>query len=681
MQGLPEIGDVLDDTYQVEKLIGTGGFGAVYLARQLSMDREVALKILVANAMNVEEMIQRFRREVMACRNLGHPNTIRIYDFRDRPDGILYYTMEYVRGPTLKDVVKEDGPMAPSRVAHVLKQICKSLAEAHSFGIVHRDLKPANIMLADIAGETDFVKVVDFGIAKIVDDGNDERDQLTNAGVLVGTLNYMSPEQIQGGEIGPASDLYALGLIAIEMLMGRSVFEGTGRWEVLHKQISDDPVDIPEEVVNSALGSVLQTALQKPVEKRYKSAEDMLAALGGIVGLSNTPLIEVEEIGEIEMEPVGLDRPPSVAELDLPVNPVEEEPPLPEPVRPKRPTNPSGVIVGDEAAVEDENFSEAPTGMVSGDMVAAAFGGSIPEPLDSDNSAPAAAPAAEPATLVEESEGASDVPATVEQDPVFAVEDSNAAPVAAAASSEPAPAPTTPAQFGAMPVTADPPSATGTDHGFQQPSAGTDHGFEPSGDTDPGPPSSPNKGFVAIGGGVIALVIIAIIAVTQMAGGSDEEEKPPVDDGPPTEVVEAPPTEEPKEAGLVINQLERQNPTAEELAAAAGKPVKVMTPGVTAKVYNGEELLGETPLPLKVKEAMNLTLKAPGYQDAALALDKSSDEVVDVKLKKTPSTSSSSSSSSSSTTTKKPPKKDPKPKGDDGWVDITKKPKKDVPVF
>ena len=264
-------------SHRIEKLVGTGGFGAVYLAKQISMDREVALKILVANAMNVDEMVKRFRREVMACRNLGHPNTIRIYDFRDRPDGILYYTMEYVDGPTLKEII-EEGPLPPRRVGHILKQICKSLAEAHSFGIVHRDLKPANVMLANIAGETDFVKVVDFGIAKIVDDSDSEdKDQLTNAGVLVGTLNYMSPEQIQGGDITPVSDLYALGLMSIEMLMGRGVLAGTGRWEVLHKQISDEPVDIPQEVLDSPLGPVLQKALEKQASNRYPKAEQRWA--------------------------------------------------------------------------------------------------------------------------------------------------------------------------------------------------------------------------------------------------------------------------------------------------------------------------------------------------------------------------------------------------------------------
>ncbi len=284
MQGLPQIGDILDETYRIESLLGQGGFGAVYLARQISMDRQVAIKVLVAHAMNVDEMIERFRREVMAVRNLQHPNTIRIYDFRgDREDGLLYYAMEFIKGDTLKDQMK--GPLPLDRTIHILRQILKSLSEAHSYGIVHRDLKPANIMIADLHGERDFVKVVDFGIAKIVGQAeeDDDADPLTSAGVLVGTLRYMAPEQITGQGIGPQSDIYALALIGVEMLTGKSVFEGTGRWEVLHKQISDDPVDIPQEVIDSPLGRIFVKALEKKLDRRYTSADEMLQDLNELV--------------------------------------------------------------------------------------------------------------------------------------------------------------------------------------------------------------------------------------------------------------------------------------------------------------------------------------------------------------------------------------------------------------
>ena len=295
MENLPDIGDVLDDTYELVSVMGTGGFGAVYRARQLNMNRDVALKMLVASGPKFEEMAKRFRREVMAIRNLTHPNTVRVFDFHDDPDGLLYYTMEALDGKTLSEELEERGPMAPRRVKRVVRQVLKSLSEAHSFNIVHRDLKPGNVMLVDMHGETDFVKVLDFGIAKMLDDRNEEGErleQLTSAGILVGTLRYMAPEQIAGESLGAHTDLYALGLISVEMLTGESVFAGTGRWDLLQQQISDDPVDIPAQVLNSGLGPVVTRCLQKDRDKRFRSTEAVLEMLDAIddASVSDEPL-------------------------------------------------------------------------------------------------------------------------------------------------------------------------------------------------------------------------------------------------------------------------------------------------------------------------------------------------------------------------------------------------------
>jgi eukaryotic-like serine/threonine-protein kinase len=296
MQGLPQPGDVLDGTYEVRSLLGKGGFGAVYLVRQINMDRDVALKVLMASGPKFDEMVKRFRREVMSIRNLTHPNTIRLYDFRDDPQGLLYYTMEALKGKNLKEAVAESGPISPRRAKHILRQICKSLSEAHSQGIVHRDLKPANIMLVDMHGETDFVKVLDFGIAKVIGDAEgDEGEQLTSAGILVGTLRYMSPEQITGEGIGPATDLYALGLITLEMLTGESVFAGSGRWEVLQRQVGEAPIELPEGVRRSPLGPLLEAMLKKRVDERIPTAAQVIAALDAIAdaALGEHPLVDV----------------------------------------------------------------------------------------------------------------------------------------------------------------------------------------------------------------------------------------------------------------------------------------------------------------------------------------------------------------------------------------------------
>ncbi len=282
MRDLPQVGDLIDGLYEIREQLGVGGFGAVYLARHKTMDRDVALKLLVASGPSPQEMIERFRREVMATRVLSHPNTIRIFDFRDSPEGLLYYTMEYLRGDNIKDLLKREGAQSPRRVRHMARQVLKSLSEAHSHGIVHRDLKPANIMLVQMHGETDFVKVLDFGIAKVLDGHGSEDEELTSAGMLVGTLRYMAPEQITGAPLGPNTDLYSFGLIMIEMLTGQSVFAGTGRWEVMQRQVSLEPIALSPALAQTPLGAVIAKAVAKEPAARFPSADAMLAALDAL---------------------------------------------------------------------------------------------------------------------------------------------------------------------------------------------------------------------------------------------------------------------------------------------------------------------------------------------------------------------------------------------------------------
>ena len=294
MAGLPEIGDIIDDTYEIKKMIGKGGFGAVFLAKHIPMERDVALKMLLAHGPDPGEMIERFRREVMAIRILSHPNTVRIFDFRDSPEDLhLYYTMEYLKGVTLKGVLQKEGAQSPRRVRRILIQTLKSLAEAHAQGIIHRDLKPANIMIVDMHGEQDFVKVLDFGIAKILEHEEDEDNPLTSAGMLVGTLRYMAPEQIKGHQLGAYSDIYSLGLIANELLIGKNPYAGTSRWEIIQAQAGPEPVQFAPELLNSPLTPILRKALDKDPNARYMSAEQMLRDLNQLpeYNLSDMPLV------------------------------------------------------------------------------------------------------------------------------------------------------------------------------------------------------------------------------------------------------------------------------------------------------------------------------------------------------------------------------------------------------
>ena len=295
MEHFPEIGDVLDDTYELVGLLGKGGFGAVYRARQLNMDRDVALKLLIAGGPNFKQMVKRFRREVMAIRNLQHPNTVRIYDFRDRSDGVVYYTMEALEGRDLKQELAAHGPFSPRRAMRVIHQVLKSLAEAHSQGVIHRDLKPANIMLVEMHGETDFVKVLDFGIAKMLDDPDASSgavEQITSTGIMVGTPRYMAPEQIAGEDLGPHTDLYGVGLMAIEMLTGSKVFEGMDRRTIIRTLLSDEPTMVPAPVASSSLGPVIARCVAKDRDERPEDADEILRLIQGvdIASLDDAPL-------------------------------------------------------------------------------------------------------------------------------------------------------------------------------------------------------------------------------------------------------------------------------------------------------------------------------------------------------------------------------------------------------
>jgi hypothetical protein len=217
------IGRTLNHRYLVEDKIGEGGFGAVFRGKQIATGREVALKILHPHNVSDETIVARFRREAEACSKLRDPHTVTTYDFDETPDGILYLAMELLRGRSLHQVQKADGLLPAARVLKILDQVAASLTEAHQNGIVHRDMKPENVIIESRAGE-DHVKVLDFGIAKVM---SDERTvpALTAVGQTLGTLEFMSPEQLRGQALDGRSDIYALGMMAYEMLTGSLPFK------------------------------------------------------------------------------------------------------------------------------------------------------------------------------------------------------------------------------------------------------------------------------------------------------------------------------------------------------------------------------------------------------------------------------------------------------------------------
>lgn len=275
----PLIGSFVGERFLVKKKLGEGGMGVVYKAEQTAIDRMVALKVLHPH-LNDEDLYTRFRNEAAACSRLSHPNTITVYDFGKTETDSLYIAMEYIEGISLDDEILAQGALPWQRVVHIATQICGSLQEAHDVGIVHRDLKPENVMLCSRGSENDVVKVLDFGIAKIVeDDGADQRKALTKTGMVFGTPQYMSPEQVKGEKVDARSDIYSTGIIIYQMLCGKLPFVADTPMGMLTKHLLDDPAPLVERTpgvkVPVDLEQVVLRALAKEADDRYGSMKEL----------------------------------------------------------------------------------------------------------------------------------------------------------------------------------------------------------------------------------------------------------------------------------------------------------------------------------------------------------------------------------------------------------------------
>jgi eukaryotic-like serine/threonine-protein kinase len=268
-------GDVIAGRYRVEELLGQGGFGAVYRCIQVDQGRPVALKMLLPEAIGNEEALARFHREAELAARLQHPNTVRILDFGETEEGLPFIAWELLRGRPLDTVLREERTLPPERVARIAAQILSALVEAHALGIVHRDIKPGNVFLCERPGEPDFVKVLDFGVAKNVRGGK----AITMVGSIVGTVSYMAPEQLKSAEVSPASDVYALGLLMAEALSGQPAYGGAGGAKLVMAQLADTPAPMPPSVTGSPLGPIILRAIQKRPAARYPDAASMMAQL------------------------------------------------------------------------------------------------------------------------------------------------------------------------------------------------------------------------------------------------------------------------------------------------------------------------------------------------------------------------------------------------------------------
>ena len=266
--------------YKIERKIGKGGMGTVYLARHSLLRRPTAIKVL-DGARADDEGVARFEREVQVSCALTHPNTIEIYDYGYTPQGVFYYAMELLRGITVDTCVGTDGPQPDARVVHVMKQVCASIAEAHGAGLIHRDLKPSNVMLCDRGGMLDFVKVLDFGLVRQQQQSEDVA--LTAVNALTGTPLYMSPESVESPDTMDArSDVYQLGAILYFMLTGSHVFQGETPVEVLAQHLNKAPEPPSERLgrpVLPELEAVIMKALAKSADDRHADAGALLGAL------------------------------------------------------------------------------------------------------------------------------------------------------------------------------------------------------------------------------------------------------------------------------------------------------------------------------------------------------------------------------------------------------------------
>ncbi|MBP9084792.1 MAG: serine/threonine protein kinase [Kofleriaceae bacterium] len=267
----PLVGKVLDGRYEMIARIGEGGMGVVYKARQASIDRILALKMLNQQMAQDPNWVQRFYNEAKACSRLQHPNTIRMYDFGQTADGRLFMTMEFLDGISLRAAINE-GPLAPERVVKILIQCCASLAEAHSIGIIHRDIKPDNVFLLNMAGSPDYVKLLDFSVAKLLQEGGNNH---TQAGVVFGTPQYMSPEQGRGLPLDARSDLYALGVLAYEMLTGNVPFHDDNPMTVIQMHLRSEVPPMPQSIPQS-VQQLVRRALEKDANRRFQSAGEMM---------------------------------------------------------------------------------------------------------------------------------------------------------------------------------------------------------------------------------------------------------------------------------------------------------------------------------------------------------------------------------------------------------------------
>jgi serine/threonine-protein kinase len=309
-------GTVLAERYRIKSTLGEGGMGKVYAAEHVLMRKKLAIKVLHRELSSVPELVHRFEREAMAAANIDHPNVAAATDFGKLPDGSVFLALELIEGRCLRDVM-DTGPLDPRRALHVARQIAAALGSAHAQSIVHRDLKPENVMLVEKGGDPDFVKVLDFGVAKVPigDAEADPKHVITRAGMVFGTPEYIPPEQALGQPSDGRADLYSLGVILFEMIAGARPFVGETKLSLVGQHVGKPPPRIAERApgisVHPDVEALIGRLLEKEAQRRVQTAGEVVAAIDVLIGKSKrspfrTPIV-IKPLETVGAEPAPMD--------------------------------------------------------------------------------------------------------------------------------------------------------------------------------------------------------------------------------------------------------------------------------------------------------------------------------------------------------------------------------------
>jgi serine/threonine protein kinase len=351
-ESLPRL---LGGRYRLEAKLGSGGMGVVFRATDLTMKRSVAVKLIrgVDGVALDEEVAGRFLREAKNTARVQHENIIEVYDLGRSDQGDMFFVMELLEGESLSTKIRRDGKMPPAVAVNIARQMCAALHVAHAAGIIHRDLKPANVMLIERGGLSDYVKVLDFGVAKSYTP--DQQTQLTHTGMLVGTVEYMAPEQIMGRVVDGRTDIYSLGIVMYRMLTGKAPFRDGGVPALIHAHLNVFPKPMTDTApeIPGALDRVVLRCLAKQPEQRYESMEEVSRALASALEPEDLGLVSLEYHGADDLYDAGV-------KTEVARAPRESRPDLNQaPASPPRPSTRTDARPAPRAVVLDDTYDDA----------------------------------------------------------------------------------------------------------------------------------------------------------------------------------------------------------------------------------------------------------------------------------------------------------------------------------